>query len=230
MRVNSGLPGGPGHPRQVLITGGTGYIGTRLAACLLARGHRVRLLTRSTSLARVAQGALAVPANALDAEALATALQPGDTFVHLIGTRHPNPAKAAEFESVDLASIRAAVCAAQRVPIAHLVYLSVAQPAPVMRAYVAARAAGERLIAQARLPASIFRPWYVLGPGHRWPLVLLPLYALARLVPAWRAAASRLGLVTLEQMVQALVCSIEAPPPNGTLIFEVPHIRACRSG
>lgn len=228
--VNSGWPCTTSSPREVLITGGTGYIGARLTACLLARGHRVRLLARSGSLSRVALGALAIAADALDAEALASALQPGDTLVHLVGTRHPNPAKAAQFESVDLASIRAAVDAAQRVSIAHLVYLSVAQPAPVMRDYVAARAAGERLIRQARLPASIFRPWYVLGPGHRWPLLLQPLYALAGLVPAWRAGASRLALVTLEQMVQALVCSIEAPPPSGALIFEVPQIRACRPG
>ena len=130
----------------VVLTGGTGYLGTRLAERLLARGHRVRLLVRSSAAGRSAAGAEAIIGNALDSESIATALQPGDTLVHLVGTAHPNPSKAAEFEAVDLASIRAAASAASRTAIAHLVYVSVAQPAPVMRAYVAARAEGEALI------------------------------------------------------------------------------------
>lgn len=212
--------------RDILVTGGTGYIGARLVPCLLARGHRVRVLARAGSLARVPKAALAVPGNALDADQVAAALRPGDTVVHLVGTPHPNPSKAAAFEQVDLASIRATVSAAQRVPITHLIYLSVAQPAPVMAAYLAARAAGERLLAQARLPATVLRPWYVLGPGHRWPLVLLPFYALANCLPPLRAGATRLGLVTLEQMVRAIVCAIESEPPQGMAIVEVPEIRA----
>ena len=35
--------------RHVLITGGTGFVGSRLAAALLAAGHRVSVLTRSRS-------------------------------------------------------------------------------------------------------------------------------------------------------------------------------------
>ena len=45
-----------------------------------------------------------------------------------------------------------------------------------------------------------FVPWYVLGPGHRWPYLLLPMYKLMELLPSTRAGATRLGLVTLEQM------------------------------
>ncbi|HKW79677.1 MAG TPA: NAD(P)H-binding protein, partial [Casimicrobiaceae bacterium] len=174
----------------------------------------------------VPPGAHAVAGDALDAASYVAALRPGDTLVHLVGTPHPGPAKAALFERVDLASVRAAARAAQQAGIAHFVYVSVAQPAPVMAAYVAARAAGELAIADAGLTATLLRPWYVLGPGHRWPLLLVPLYALAALVPAWRAGARRLGLVTLPQMVAALVQAVENPPPRGTLrVVEVPAIR-----
>jgi uncharacterized protein YbjT (DUF2867 family) len=34
--------------------------------------------------------------------------------------------------------------------------------------------------------ATILRPWYVLGPGHRGPSLLIPFYALAALVPRIR--------------------------------------------
>ncbi len=210
----------------VVVTGGTGYIGCRLVTALTARGHKVRVLARSGSAHRVPDGATAFVGNALDADSFAPALRPGDTLVHLVGTPHPSPSKAEEFVRVDLASVRASVAAARHAAISHFVYVSVAQPAPVMRAYVAVRAAGEKAIAEANLTTTILRPWYVLGPGHRWPLALIPFYTLASLVPWWRADASRLGLVTLTQMVDALARAVENPPPAGSRhIVEVPEIR-----
>ena len=168
-----------------------------------------------------------VVGNALDASTFASAVLSSDTIVHLVGTPHPSPSKAAEFKRVDLPSILASVDAARRARAAHLVYVSVAHPAPVMEAYIEARSAGERAIADAALTATILRPWYVLGPGHRWPYLLIPFYAIARLIPSKRDAARRLGLVTLSQMVDALVRAVENPPPDGHVrIVEVPDIRS----
>jgi uncharacterized protein YbjT (DUF2867 family) len=211
---------------EVLITGGTGYLGRELIPALLERGHRVRALARQTSLARVPEGAEAVVGDALDVDSVAAALRSGDTVVHLVGTPHPSPAKAKQFEAIDLASIRATVNAARRVGIGHLVYVSVAQPAPVMRAYLWVRSLGETMIKEAGFTATILRPWYVLGPGHRWPTVLLPLYRLAECFPSMRESAERLGLVTIQQMVNALIQGVENPPDRGKIrIVDAPAIR-----
>jgi nucleoside-diphosphate-sugar epimerase len=222
------MPASARTAREILVTGGTVYIGQVLVPALLARGHRVRVLARPASLSRVARRAEGVPGDVLDPESVAAALRPGDTVVHLVGTPRPGPAKAAEFVRVDLESIRAVVTAARRVGVAHLVYVSVAHPAPVMEAYVAARIEGERAITEAGLTATILRPWYVLGPRHRWPIVLVPIYALARAIPRWREAARRLGLVTLSQMVQALVRAVENPPSRSVRTVNVSAIRAAR--
>lgn len=212
--------------REVLVNGGTGYIGGRLVAALIARGHHVRVLARAASIDRVRAGAEAIIGSALDANSIESALSGTDTLVHLIGTAHPNPSKANEFVSVDLASAKAAVCAAKRKSLAHFVYVSVAQPAPVMKAYVAARAEAEKAIRDSRIAATIVRPWYVVGPGHWWPIVLVPFHALARLIPATRETAGRLGLVTVKQMVVALVYAIENPPfPGEMRIVDVPAIK-----
>jgi uncharacterized protein YbjT (DUF2867 family) len=144
-----------------------------------------------------------------------------------VGVAHPGPAKAQEFLRVDLASVAATVPAAVTSGIRHFVYLSVAQPAPVMRAYVAARARGEALVRESGLPATLLRPWYVLGPGHWWPVVLLPAYAMGALLPATRDGARRLGLVTHGQMVRALVHAVEQPA-DGLRVLEVPDIRQAR--
>ena len=214
-----------GRSLEIFVTGGTGYIGQRLIPALVARGHRVRALARAESRSRVPPGATVVVGDALVADTFVRALRAGDTLVHLIGTPHPSPSKAAEFKSVDLASIHASVEASRRSGVAHIVYVSVAQPAPVMRAYVEARAAGEAAIVESGVPASVLRPWYVVGPGHRWATALAPLYFLAELLPPTRGGARRLGLVTLGEMVGALVAAVESDPPQGVRIIDVQEIR-----
>ncbi len=212
---------------NVFVTGGTGYIGRTLIAALVARRHAVTAVVRPASTNRVPGGAASVGGDVLDAATFVHLLRPDATLVHLVGTPHPNPSKASEFERVDLASIKASVEAARRAGIGQLVYVSVAQPAPVMRAYVAARAAGEAAIAEAKLTATILRPWYVVGQGHRWPILLKPLYWIWEWLPGTRDTARRLGLVTVEQIVAALVHAIEEPPAAGAIrIVDVPAIRA----
>lgn len=213
----------------VFITGGTGYIGRPLIAALLEREYAVTALVRSGSAHKLPRGAGAVTGNALDATTFANAIPPNATFVNLVGTPHPSPTKAAEFQRVDLASIKAAVRAARQAGVRHFVYVSVAHPAPVMREYIAVRQQGESLIQASSVTATILRPWYVLGPGHRWPYALLPVYAILRRLPATRQGAERLGLLTRSTMIAALVRVIEAPPTGGVRILEVPDIRRQRN-
>ena len=214
---------------SVFVTGGTGYLGRPLIAALLARRLDVHALVRPGSEARLPPGARAIAGDALDAATFQRRIPAGATIVHLVGTPHPNPSKAAEFERVDLASIRATCRAARTAAARHLVYVSVAHPAPVMRAYIAVRREGEDLIAATGIPATILRPWYVLGPGHRWPYLLLPLYALMRLIPSRRDTAIRLGLVTRGAMVAALTHAVVDPPAYGSRIVTVPEIAAAAS-
>ena len=199
-------------------------MGQPLIPALLARGHEVRALVRPGSEKRLPSGCGGVLGNALDASSFASQVAPADTFVHLVGVSHPAPWKEEQFRQVDLGSVKASVSAAQTAGIHHFVYLSVAQPAPVMRSYVAVRAECEALITAAGLPATFVRPWYVLGPGHRWPYLLLPLYALAERFSGTRSTALRLGLVTLRQMIATLVQAVENPP-EGIRILGVEEIR-----
>ena len=211
--------------RSVFVAGGTGYIGRPLIGALLDRGDAVHALVRPGSEHRLPAGATPHAGDALDAATFAAAIPRGATVVHLVGTPHPNPSKAAEFERVDLQSIRATTTAARDAGAAHIVYVSVAHPAPMMRAYIAARSAGEALVRATGIPSTILRPWYVLGPGHTWPYVLVPIYALLRVLPRTRDTARRLGLVTRAQMVDALAHAV-ANPPAGVRIVEVPEIAA----
>ncbi len=176
---------------------------------------------RRGSAGRLAPGAEAVEGDALNAESVRVAMGDADVLVHLVGVAHPSPAKAREFREIDLRSIAASVAARPR----RLVYVSVAHPAPAMKSYIEVRSEGEAMIRAAGLNATILRPWYVLGPGHWWPLALLPMYWLMERIPATRGGAERLGLVTLRQMTLALADAVDRVEP-GIRVVDVLGIRA----
>jgi uncharacterized protein YbjT (DUF2867 family) len=213
--------------RRVFITGGTGYIGSALIPILLERDHRVRVLVRPGSKAKLPAACEVVSGDALDANTYRQVIRPSDTFIHLVGVPHPSPAKGAQFRAVDMVSGREAISACAELGMRHFIYLSVAHPAPlrIMKDYIAVRAECEQMIQERHLNATIIRPWYVLGPGHRWPYLLLPFYKVCEWLPFTRAGALRLGLVTLEQLILALVQAVESPI-QGTRVVGVPEIRS----
>jgi len=210
---------------KIFLTGGTGYIGSRLIPLLKQRGHEVKALVRKGSEKKLPVGITGVLADPLQMDSYTEQVRGSDTFVHLIGVPHPSPAKAKEFKEIDLVSIQVAVKAARAVGVEHLVYLSVAQPARMMQAFIDVRSEGERLIRENGMPATFVRPWYVLGPGHRWPYLLLPFYWICERLPATRESAQRLGLVTIEQMLNTMVWAIENRP-SGIRILGVSEIRS----
>jgi uncharacterized protein YbjT (DUF2867 family) len=209
----------------VFIAGGTGYIGIPLIRALLERGHQVRALVRPRSERKLPAGCEAVPGDALDFSSYRERVAPAHTFVQLVGVHHPSPTKAAEFLSIDRTSAMQAIETARQAGIQHFIYVSVAHPAPLMKSYIAVRVECERALVESGMNATVVRPWYVLGPGHRWPYALLPMYWLCERLPSTREGARRLGLVTLAEMTRALVQAVENPT-IGARFIEVPQIRA----
>jgi uncharacterized protein YbjT (DUF2867 family) len=211
---------------HIFMTGATGYLGRHVAPALMARGHTVRALVRRGSERKAPAGCEMVIGNPFDRSTFAPAIAPCDTLLQLVGVAHPSPSKARQFREIDLRSALESIAAASEARIAHFVYVSVAQPSSVMREYQAARRDAERALALSGLRRTVLRPWYVLGPGHRWPYLLLPMYWLLERWPSTRDTARRLGLVTLPQMVKALVEAVENPPQaSGERLVEVPAIK-----
>lgn len=211
--------------RGVFITGGTGYLGRALIPLLLGRGHEVRALVRRGSESKLTEGCEAVTGDPLDGSSFAGRVAPSDTFVQLVGVPRPSPAKARQFREIDLVSGRASVEAARSAGVRHFVYVSVAQPAPLMKAYQEVRAEVEAALQSSGVPATVLRPWYVLGPGHRWPYLLKPFYHACERLPSTRETARRLGFVTHAQMTAALLRAVEDPAQDFRLLT-VPDIRA----
>jgi uncharacterized protein YbjT (DUF2867 family) len=209
---------------RVFVTGGTGYIGSRLIPVLQRHGCEVFALAREQSRQKLPDGCAGIIGDALDGNSYREAAVGANTFIQLAGVSHPSPAKARDFVEVDLRSGLEAVRVARETNVEHFVYVSVAHPAPVMRAYTNVRAQCEDAIFSSGLNCTIVRPWYVLGPGHRWAYALLPFYRLAETLPQTRDTARRLGLITLQDMVNTLA-AVVANPAQGIRVIEVPEIR-----
>ena len=83
----------------VFITGGTGYIGRPLINALLKKGFSVYALVRPGSERKLPAGARPVIGNALDDASFAGSIPSAATFVHPVGTPHPNPPKRRSFSA-----------------------------------------------------------------------------------------------------------------------------------
>ena len=209
---------------NVFITGGTGYMGRRLIPALVTRGHSIQAFVRRGSESRVPSDAEAIAGDVLSRDSLAAAIPAGSVVVHLVGTPRPSPKKASQFETLDFVSARECIAAAKTAGARHFVYVSVAHPSPIMQAYIGVRVRVEALLEESGIPHTIIRPWYVLGPGHRWPYVLVPMYWLLSVLPATRDGARRLGLVTLAEMIGTLTWAVESAETESRIV-DVPEIR-----
>jgi len=217
-------------PKQVFITGGTGYLGRRLIPMVIQRGYAVRALTRKGSEHNLPAVCTAVISNPFEAGTFVQDLEHGTTFIQLLGVSHPGPSKKNLFYKIDCASVAASVAAATQAGCQHFVYVSVAQtPTSVMHDYQVCRAECEKTIRESPLKTSIIRPWYIIGPGHYWPLLFLPLFKLLELIPQTSAKTKALRLVYLKQMLDTLVYAVENPPADMVRVFEIEDIRRVRS-
>lgn len=211
--------------KTIFITGGTGYIGKRLIKLLIERGHRVIALVRKGSEQKVPAGAEVIVADPFDAKTFQQHIPSGSVFVQLLGVAHPSPKKAKQFREIDLKSVKSSVDAAAVAGTEHFIYLSVAlEPVKFMKAYQEVRKEGEEYCLSRHSNCTFIRPWYVLGPGHWWPILLLPVYGLAELFPSLRRKARATGLITLKQMLRSLVNAVE-DEPIPLHILEIKDIR-----
>ena len=213
--------------QQLFITGGTGYIGSRLIKALQQKGgYRIKALVRKGSAHKLPPGCEVVTGNALNAVTYAAAVAGSNVFIHMIGVPHPSPAKKEAFETIDLVSVQQAAVAVEAGKVPHIIYISVSQyPGKLMKEYKEVRAKGELLLQQTGARCSFIRPWYVLGPGHWWPVLLLPFYAIGRLFPATREQSRQQGLVTIQQMINTLVYAVNHPPDTDVKVYDVPDIK-----
>jgi uncharacterized protein YbjT (DUF2867 family) len=161
--------------KTIFISGGTGYIGTRLIKILLKKGHPVIALVRKGSEHKVPAGAEVIIADPFNGESFQLTVPKGAVCIHLPGVSHPSPQKAKQFQEIDWPGVKASADASALAGVSHFIYVSVAMaPSKLMAAFQAVRKEGEAYCRNKKLNCTFIRPWYVLGPGHWCPLFSFP--------------------------------------------------------
>jgi uncharacterized protein YbjT (DUF2867 family) len=212
--------------KEVFITGGTGYMGKRLIPLLQQQGYHITALVRKGSENKLPTGCEVVIGNPFEASSFMSDIPKAATFVQLLGVPHPGPKKKELFKTIDLASVKASAIAALHAGVKHFVYVSVAQtPTSIMKDYQECRAEGEAATINTNIPATFIRPWYVIGPGHYWPLFFQPLFKILEWIPSTSAKAKALRIVYLKQMLYALVNAVDHEPLDRVNVIEINEIR-----
>ena len=191
--------------------------------CCFERGHDVTALVRAASAKKVPAGCRVVVGNPLKADTFAESVRGHDTLVQLVGVPKPSPWKGRSFaRSMDPVRGRRLPPPVQ--PRSGTLCMSVSPIRPLSCGTISPSAVTVRLRGLRRRGCS--RRFSGLGifwvPEHWWPLALLPVYRVWN-EPATREAAMRLGLVSIREMLAALLWSIEHPPVK-TRVIEVPEI------
>ena len=193
---------------------------------LLAKGYNVKALVRKGSENKLPAGCDCVIANPFDAKSFANEIPEGSIFIQLLGVPHPGPKKKEQFKTIDLPSVKASAIAANDAGVKHFIYVSVAQtPTKIMHDYQQCRAEGEAFIRSTSIPATFIRPWYVVGPAHYWPLLFLPFFKILEWIPSTSQKAKALRLVSLNQIMHALLYAVEYQLGAGVNIIEIEAIR-----
>jgi nucleoside-diphosphate-sugar epimerase len=225
---------------KILITGATGFLGSHLAAALLAQGHQLTLLGRdfSTVQAQLAAGATPLAIDLRDRAAVIAACA-GMELVYHVGALSTAWGQWADFYGINVEGTRAAVDGCMHHAVRRLIYVSSpsvvfdgqdqinineTQPYPkrFTSPYAATKKIGEDLVNAAHaqgLPTVIMRPKAIFGPGDRALLPRLIDRARQMRLPQIGNGDNLVDLTYVDNVVHALLLAADAPHAVGQTYF-----------
>lgn len=159
--------------REVLVTGGTGFVGRHVCRALIARGLLPRLLIRGDSEGKVPadireKGRITL-GDVTDRESVEYAMQGTSAVIHLVGIIREFPSKGITFERLHVAGTKNVVDAAIRWGIPRLVHMSaLGARAGGPTRYFDTKGRAEECVRSSGLAWTIFRPSLIFGPGDQF--------------------------------------------------------------
>ncbi|MEO9078751.1 MAG: complex I NDUFA9 subunit family protein [Rhodanobacter sp.] len=182
--------------QQLVILGGTGFVGRHLLPRLVAGGHSIVLLSRNREKHRelgVLPGVSVRSADVYDDAVLRQSLTGADAVINLIGILNSQGQHTFERTHVDLTRRLIAACAASGVGRLH--QMSSLKAGQGLSKYLKTRGEAETLVKTSALNWTIYQPSVIFGEGDglvgRFATLLrrLPMLPLARaharMAPTW---------------------------------------------
>ena len=194
---------------RVLVTGGTGFVGTEITRRLIAIGVEVRCLSRRRQA--VVAGSIPVSASLFDSGALERALRGCDAVIHLVGII--SEVRDQTFERVHVEGTRRVLAAARATSVTRIVHMSAmgARENAVAR-YHQTKWAAEELVRHSCMDWTILRPSLIYGPGDGVVSLFEKLSRFSPVVPVLGTGRSLLQPVAVEDVGRLFVESLSRTP------------------
>lgn len=202
---------------KVLLTGGTGFVGTELRKALRNEGHEVRLLVRphSTGSAAIGGDYEIAYGDVLDTNACLRACEDCEAVVHLVGIIREYVSRGITFDELHSTATRNLVEAATRQGVKRFVHMSAlgVREGAASR-YHKTKLAAEEMVKASPLRWTIFRPSVIFGRGDDfiWTLVRM---VKGRIVPLINGGRALMQPVAVSDVCRCMSSSLTMPATQG---------------
>jgi len=196
---------------NVLVVGGSGFVGTALSAELLDRGHDVTVLSRSPESGELPDGVETEVGDVTDYDAIEGAFEGRDAVVYLVALSplfQPRGGDEKHFE-VHLGGTENCVVAAEEHGVERFVQMSALGADPNgPTAYIQSKGQAERVVRESDLNWVIFRPSVIFGEGGEFVSFTLKLSP-PGIAPLPGGGKSRFQPIWLGDIVPMLADAVE---------------------
>lgn len=202
----------------VLLTGATGFVGSRLRPCLVASGFSVRCATRDPeSAARREPDVDWVALDVNRTDTIGPAMRGVDSAVYLVHGMSGGPG----YEERERTSAAAFAEAAHRAGLERIIYLGGVEPRGRPSRHLSSRLMTGRVLREGAVPVFELRASMIIGHGSiSWQIVRdLAARLPAMLLPRWLRTRSQ--PIAIDDVIDAITATL-ALPLDAAGVYDLP--------
>ena len=194
--------------KQIVVAGGTGFLGRHVVSELVERGHRVVILSRRAGSGLSHSSVDSVTCDVSNGELPLEKIRGSDAIVNLIGINRET--RTQTFQRVHVDAPRHLAAAAKETGIRRLIHISVVAARPDQsQPYHDSKWQAEELIRNSGLDFTVLRPGVIYGPGDDMITHLVKMIRFCPLFPVVGRGRSLLQPVSGQDVARVVSAAIE---------------------